>query len=121
MRSDKNGESTVKVFENILCIALLASCGFAQEAALNLRVRNVKAAIRIGKGELIRRYGRRVIDGEQPISAKLEKGIWMVSTPQWCQEMLPAQRFFCSGGHWVRISGDDGRVVAAGAFPGSAQ
>ena len=111
----------MKVFQNILCIALLGCCSFGQEGSLKLHVSNAKTAMRIGKAELIRRYGRRLIDNEQPISAKEENGTWTVSTPQWCQEMLPAQRFYCHGGHWVRISGDDGRVVAAGDYPDLAQ
>ncbi|MGD0183047.1 MAG: NTF2 fold immunity protein [Terriglobales bacterium] len=111
----------MKVFQNILCIALLGCRSFGQEASPKLHVRNAKAAIEIGKAELIRRYGRQVINSEQPISAKLEDRTWTVNTPQWCQEMLPAQGFYCHGGHWVRISGDDGRVVAAGAYPDLAQ
>jgi hypothetical protein len=111
----------VKVFQNVLSIALLACCSFGQEGSSKLHVRDAKTAIRIGKAELIRRYGRQVINSEQPISAKLENGIWTVNTPQWCQEMLPAQTFYCHGGHWVRISGDHGRVVAAGDYPDLAQ
>ena len=107
----------MEILQNILCIALLACCSFGQEGSPRLPVHNAKTAIRIGKAELIRRFGRQVINSEQRISAKLENGIWTVSTPQWCQEMLPAQRFYCHGGHWVRISGDDGHVVATGAYP----
>ena len=107
----------MKVFQYVLSIALLASCSFGQERRLKLHVRDAKTAIGIGKAELIRRYGRRVINSEQPISAKLENEIWTVNTPQWCQEMLPAKGFYCHGGHWVRISSDDGSVVAAGAYP----
>ncbi len=107
----------MKVFQNVLCIALLACSSFGQGSRLKPHVRNAKTAILIGKPELIRRYGRGVINGEQPIRAKLENGIWTVHTPQWCQEMLPAHGFYCSGGHWVRISSGDGRVVATGAYP----
>jgi len=87
----------MKVFQNILCIALLGCRSFGQEASPKLHVRNAKAAIEIGKAELIRRYGRQVINSEQPISAKLEDRTWTVNTPQWCQEMLPAQGFYCHG------------------------
>jgi hypothetical protein len=99
----------VKVFQNVLSIALLACCSFGQEGSSKLHVGDAKTAIRIGKAELIRRYGRQVINS------------WTVNTPQWCQEMLPAQTFYCHGGHWVRISGGDGRVVAAGDYPDLAQ
>lgn len=82
---------------HVLCIALLTCCGFGQGGKANGHVRKAKAAMRIATAELIRPYGRRVITTEQPISAKLENGMWTVSTPQWCQEMLPAQSFLLPG------------------------
>jgi hypothetical protein len=88
----------VKVFRNVVCTMLLALCSFAQDGRLKLRVRDQKTAIRIGKAELIRRYGIRLMGSEGPISAKLEYGTWTVKTPPWCREMLPAQSFYCHGG-----------------------
>jgi hypothetical protein len=76
-------------------------------------VRNAKAAMRIAEAELTRTYGA-VIKSERPFTAKLENGIWYVVGTQHCQENMP-YGIFCEGGHWVRISGDDGHILEVGA------
>jgi hypothetical protein len=105
----------VKVLCSVLCMAVLVCCSFGQDGRPTKRhVRNAKTATRIAEAELIRTYGE-AIKRERPFTAKLENGIWTVVGTQHCQENLPADHYFCEGGHWVRISRDDGRILAVGA------
>jgi len=94
-------------------MSVLVCSSFGQdEKPAKHHVRNAKAATRIAEAELTRAYGA-VIKSERPFTAKLENGIWTVVGTQHCQENMP-YGIFCEGGHWARISGDDGRILGVG-------
>jgi hypothetical protein len=72
-------------------------------------VPDAKTATRIAEAVLIDVYGEDVTS-ERPFTAKLEHGAWTVTGTLHCQENLPGPPF-CHGGHSVRISKHDGRIL----------
>jgi hypothetical protein len=104
----------LKAVQLLVCFAALACYGLAQDTApAKHPVRSVKSAARIGEAELIRVYGKGVLS-ERPFKVTIDNGVWTVASRRWCQEALPKTGFVCSGGHWVRLSSEDGHILAVG-------
>lgn len=62
----------------LLSSLLLASSLSAQEAQPSGRVPDAATAVSIAEPALIKVYGKRQIDYEKPLAAKLENGVWKV-------------------------------------------
>ena len=81
-------------------------------------VPDAKTATRIAEAVLIPIYGELSVSWDRPLKAKLEHGTWTVVGTMHCQENLPAGHY-CFGGHWVRLSKADGRILQFGEFVGN--
>ena len=112
--SRDSGRFCVKTFQLISCIAVLVCSSFGQgmRPAKGF-VPDSKTATRIAEAVLIAIYGEAVLS-DRPFKAKLEHGTWTVVGTLHCQENLPRPDFYCAGGHWVRLSKDDGRILQVG-------
>jgi hypothetical protein len=97
------------------CALGVATClTWSQDASTAAgSVRCAKQAREIGESALVREYGKAVL-AERPFSVKLAGGVWAVSGTTYCQEQLPSPSFYCPGWHWVRISKNNGHIVAIG-------
>jgi|HubBroStandDraft_1064217.scaffolds.fasta_scaffold319608_1 membrane protein implicated in regulation of membrane protease activity len=82
-------------------------------APLVVPVRSAKQARQIGESALVRKYGK-AVQTERPFHVKLEGDVWRVTGTTYCQEQLPSSGFYCPESHWVRISTQDGHIVAIG-------
>ena len=76
-------------------------------------VRSAKQARQIGESALMRKFGK-TVQAERPFHAKLTDRVWEVTGTTYCQEQLPRSDFYCPEWHWVRISAQDGHIVASG-------
>jgi hypothetical protein len=100
----------VKKLRIASCIAVLTCSNFGE----GLRptkgfVPDAQTASRIAEAVLIPIYGKAAAS-ERPFKAKLKEGIWTVTGTRRCQENLPGP-VYCTGGHSVRLSKDDGRIL----------
>lgn len=103
----------MKVFRIVSCAAVLVvpSIGQGLKPAKGF-VPDAETASRIAEAVLIPIYGKNVVS-ERPFKAELKDGIWTVMSTRRCQENLPNGHKTCHGGHWVRLSKDDGHIVQA--------
>jgi hypothetical protein len=105
------------MFGLVLSVAMLIYPGFGQgQSSIKPAkgfVPDAKTAIRIAEAVLIPIYGESVLS-DRPFKAILEHGTWTVTGTMHCQENLPKPGFNCFGGHWVRISKADGRILQFG-------
>jgi hypothetical protein len=98
----------------IVCFVAAVCASPAQDAkAQKQPILRAKSAMRIGKAELVRVYGKGVLS-EEPFTATAKDGVWTVTGTGRCQEALPATHHVCTGGHWVRLAGDDGHTIGIG-------
>jgi hypothetical protein len=94
-------------------LAVTTGSAEAQTNAPSGPVRSAKQAREIGESAPVRKYGKGV-QAERPFHVKLEGGAWEVNGTTYCQEQLPSSGFYCPESHWVRISTQDGHIVAIG-------
>ena len=96
-----------------VALAVMTGLPVAQTNASPGRVRSATRAREIGESVLVRKYGK-AVRAERPFNVKLEGGVWKVNGTTYCQEQLPRSGFYCPEWHWVRISAQDGHIVAIG-------
>jgi hypothetical protein len=105
----------VKAFGIVSCAAVLVLHSFGQGVKPTKGfVPDAATASRIAEAVLIPIYGK-VVVGERPFQATLKDGIWSVTSTRRCQENLPGP-MSCYGGHWVRLSKDDGHILQVQAY-----
>jgi hypothetical protein len=72
-------------------------------------------AIRIGRAELIKVYGKKKIQEEEPLTTKLQNGVWFVSGTLWCADGKGGGTNECLGGiAEIKIRQCDGNVLSIG-------
>lgn len=100
-------------------LALLVGClllSFGPAASQSLPkfvVPDAETAVKIGEAVLIPVYGKKIVEAEEPFSAKLTAGVWVVSGTLRCPDGHGGMTTNCVGGvAVVRISKKDGRVLS---------
>lgn len=70
-------------------------------------------ALKIAEAVLIPVYGEKQIQSEQPFTAKLKDGVWIVSGTLPCPERKVDATISCKGGvAVVQISKDDAHIIS---------
>jgi hypothetical protein len=110
MQNRRDPGGCVKKLRIASCIAVLTCSNFGE----GLRptkgfVPDSQTASRIAEAVLIPIYGKAAAS-ERPFKAELKEGIWTVTGTRHCQENLPGP-IYCTGGHSVRLSKDNGRIL----------
>jgi NTF2 fold immunity protein len=82
----------------------------------SVRVPDEATALKIAEPALIRRYGKRQIDDERPLTATLDKGIWTVDGTLWCTDRngnRTSEQGMCLGGVAVlKLRQRDGKILS---------
>ena len=99
-----------------ICGALLiASLAFGQgEKPKAVAVPDAAAAIQRGEKAMIKVFGRKTVESEKPLAAKLDGEVWTVYTTQPCARLHVAHCY--GGGHEARISMVDGYILSVQGF-----
>ena len=81
-----------------------------------VRVRDAATAISIAEPALIKTYGKRRIDDERPLTARLDNGIWTVAGTLWCTDHngnRTREEGMCFGGTAVlKLRQSDGKILS---------
>lgn len=96
----------------IISVFLLALF-FAGAAVPQAAVQGVDSAVKIAEKALRKMYGKRKIESEKPLNAKLDGNVWVVTGTLHCRDSKGNETGMCVGGvAEARISKDDGRVLS---------
>ena len=81
-----------------------------------VRVPDIATALRIAEPVLIKTYGKRQIDDERPLMAKLDSGIWTVYGTLCCSDgkgHRTCEQGKCLGGGAVlKLRQSDGKILS---------
>lgn len=84
--------------------------------ATEVKVSDAATALKIAEPALIKTYGRRQIDDERPLTAKLEDGIWSVYGTLCCPDEKggrTCEEGKCDGGVAVlKLRQSDGKILS---------
>lgn len=76
-------------------------------------VPDAATALKIAEPALIKRYGKRQMDDERPLTAALDNGIWTVSGTLWCTDRSGNRTHQCVGGTAVlKLRQSDGKILS---------
>jgi len=102
----------VKLLATFYCASFLCSGVFAQSHKSNGPVNDSATAIQIAEKALFPVYGKKKIQSEEPFTAELKDGVWIVHGTLHCPGAS-----LCEGGTAeARISQLDGRVLSLGHY-----
>jgi NTF2 fold immunity protein of polymorphic toxin system component len=106
----------MKISAAICGAFLIASLAFGQgEKPKAVAVPDsAAAAIQRGEKAMIKVFGRKAVESEKPLAAKLDGEVWTVYVTQPC---APLHATFCNGGGLqAKISRKDGHVLSVQGF-----
>jgi hypothetical protein len=104
----------------LLRALLLAACALTADSrsqtTAEVRVPDAATAIRIAEPALIKKYGKRQIDNERPLTAKLDGGIWSIYGTLCCPDQngqRTCEQGRCVGGVAVlKLHQRDGKILS---------
>src|SRR5262249_38797455 len=101
-------------------LLLLAACtitapGSRSQSTANVRVPDAATALKIAEPLLVKTYGKRQIDDERPLTAKLDGGIWSIYGTLCCPDRngrRTCEQGKCDGGVAVlKLRQSDGKIL----------
>lgn len=106
-------KSTIRIVG--LLVALSASAQQARQVDAP-RIPDAETALKVAELRLVNTYGRRQIESEKPLSARLIEGVWVVSGTLWCSDGKAGRTSdpgACAGGvAQIKLRQRDGKVLA---------
>jgi len=105
----------LKISAAICGALLIASLALGQgEKPKAAAVPDAAAAIQGGEKAMIKVFGKRAVESEKPLAAKLDGEVWTVYTTQPCARLHVAHCY--GGGLQARISRKDGHILSVQGF-----